>query len=107
MGLTVGCLAWVPELQLLASGSADKMIRLWDLTTGSCNKVLEGHTGTVRCLVWMPEPQLLASWGDLSHTIRLWGPTTGSCNSVLEGHTNHVTSLEWIPELQLARLRVC
>ena len=28
----------------LASGSADKSVFIWDLTTGSCVRVLQGHT---------------------------------------------------------------
>ena len=28
----------------LASGSRDKTIRVWDLSSGVCDRVLEGHT---------------------------------------------------------------
>jgi len=32
---------------LLASGSNDKTIRLWEVSTGNCLKTLEGHTDWV------------------------------------------------------------
>ena len=32
---------------LIISGSNDKTIRIWDINTGKCLKVLEGHTDSV------------------------------------------------------------
>ena len=38
------CVARVNE-QGLVTGSADRTLRVWNLTTGACSKVLSGHTG--------------------------------------------------------------
>jgi len=35
------------EGSLIISASKDETIRIWDVETGDCLKVLEGHTGTV------------------------------------------------------------
>ncbi len=32
------------------SGSSDNTIRLWDIESGSCLRVLEGHEELVRCI---------------------------------------------------------
>ena len=37
-----------PDGKHLASGSQDKMIRIWDVQDGSCQKVIEAH----RCELW-------------------------------------------------------
>lgn len=35
---------------LIVSGSTDRMLRVWNATTGDCIHTLYGHTSTVRCL---------------------------------------------------------
>ena len=55
---------------LLASGSGDKTIRLWDTKTGSLLGTLEGHGNTVWQVAFDPK-NLLASGSDDS-TIKLW-----------------------------------
>lgn len=49
----VYCLAFAPTGILLASGSFDNSIRLWDLANpaASCG-VLNGHSRGVNCLAW-------------------------------------------------------
>ena len=71
---------------LLVSGRADDTIRLWDVDTGECEKVLEGHKRCVLSLVVLPNG-LLAS-GSWDCTIRLWDVDTGECKEVLQGHTS-------------------
>jgi WD40 repeat protein len=35
----------------VVSGSDDKTLRVWDASSGACERVLEGHTGQV-CSAW-------------------------------------------------------
>lgn len=53
----------------LASGSADKTIRIWDITTGTSH-VLEKQTGRVFSLAILPDGRLASGSGDT--TIRIW-----------------------------------
>ncbi|MCJ1462809.1 hypothetical protein MMC07_001412 [Pseudocyphellaria aurata] len=79
---------------LLASGSWDQTIRLWDPTTGQEVQKMEGHTSKVNAVVFSQDDSLLAS-GSHDRTIRLWDPTTGQEVRKLEGHTSDVHSVRF------------
>ena len=67
----VRAVVFSPDGQLLASGSLDRTVRLWDTATGASRGTLEGHSGCVNAVVFSPDGQLLAS-GSYDHTVRLW-----------------------------------
>jgi WD40 repeat protein len=65
-------------------------VRVWDVDTGECVRVLSGHTYMVTSvssgIVDGSGRQLLAS-ASYDSTIRLWDAVTGECVRVLEGHS--------------------
>src|SRR5262249_35372710 len=69
----------------LASGGADRCVRLWDPATGKEKAVLRGHAGTVLSLAFSPDGKVLAS-GSADRTARLWEAATGKERAVLKGH---------------------
>jgi WD40 repeat protein len=74
--------------QLLASGSADKTVRLWDTHTWECVAVLEGHGSWVNSVAFSPDDLLLASASN-DGTVRLWdvvGRKAASPADVLRSH---------------------
>ncbi|KAJ3009881.1 Mitochondrial fission protein, partial [Thoreauomyces humboldtii] len=66
---SVECLDFDMPFGTLVTGSADKTIRVWDLSSHRCAAVLQGHTGWVRTV--QSKGQVLMS-GSGDHTIRQW-----------------------------------
>ncbi len=63
-------LAFHPQDKYLASGSDDRTVRVWDIKTGTCLKVIRGHTKWVRSVAFRKDGVLASSSQD--ETIRLW-----------------------------------
>ncbi|KAI6101288.1 quinon protein alcohol dehydrogenase-like superfamily [Pisolithus sp. B1] len=91
------CASFSPTGALLATGSGDTHVRLWDLNTETPSHTLVGHTGWVLCVEWDPLERKLASGGH-DGQVRLWDPKTGKpTGEAMKGHTKWVTSLAWEP----------
>ncbi len=100
----VWAVAYHPEGTMVASGSVDHTIRIWEIETGRMLRILRGHTDSVRCVAFSPDGQMLAS-GSTDRTIRLWNPKTGEFIRMLFGRYDHaVHSISFSPDgLMLAR----
>ena len=84
---TIYSIAISPNGQLLASGSADKTIKRWNLHTGQELRTLTGHSGAVYCVAISRDGQLLIS-GSTDNTIKLWDLLTGQELRTFTGHSD-------------------
>jgi WD40 repeat protein len=69
---------------LLASGSGDMTIRLWNTATGTLQLTIEGHSNWVRSVAFSTDGRLLAS-GSGDKIIRLWDTTADVPHQTLDG----------------------
>ncbi|CAN6605169.1 mitochondrial division protein 1 [Trichomonascus vanleenenianus] len=75
----------------LASGTADGIVRLWDLRSGQVIRSLIGHTGAVTCLQF--DDMHLAT-GSQDRSIRIWDLRTGSIFDAF-AYESPITSLHF------------
>jgi Tol biopolymer transport system component len=92
----VSSVAWNKEGTLLASGSGDKTVKIWDMSGGSFVEkcTLEGHSNWVNSVAWSPDGKTLAS-GSRDHTVRLWDVESGEEKGILKGYLGDVFSVAW------------
>ena len=72
---------------MLASGSTDKTVQLWDTNTGESLATLTGHLNGITALAFSPDGNTLAS-GSTDGTVRFWQTETGTLlANRITGHT--------------------
>lgn len=81
--LAVVSVALSADSSFLATGSRDKSVKLWELSTGREARSFLGHEMTVTCVAFSHDGKFLIS-GSNDKTIRIWDITTGKSISVLE-----------------------
>ncbi|HEX5442400.1 MAG TPA: c-type cytochrome domain-containing protein [Pirellulales bacterium] len=103
---TIHGVRFSPDGQLLATASADRLIKLFRVSDGSLVRTLEGHTHHVLGLAWQPDGKLLASCGG-DQTVKLWNIETGLCARTMRGDTyrlgeyrREVTSISFIGDTE-------
>ncbi|HLY26932.1 MAG TPA: WD40 repeat domain-containing protein, partial [Aggregatilineales bacterium] len=91
--------AFSPDGKTLVSGGADKIVRLWDVRTGSPTRILGGHSGQVTSVAFSPDGKTIAS-GSNDGAIWLWAPSGDSPRQVLN-QGNAVNNLSFSPSGKL------
>ncbi len=86
-------LDWSPDGRYLASGGADRAIRLWD-AAGKPQGAWQAHGRGVSALAWSAAGHVLAS-GGFDHQVMLWNPATRARPLICEGHQDEIRHLAW------------
>jgi WD40 repeat protein/tRNA A-37 threonylcarbamoyl transferase component Bud32 len=80
---TIASLAYAPDNRLLAAGSTDGVVRLWDMSTRAICNVFRGHTAQVECVAYAPDGRQIAS-ASADGTVKLWDPRTRQDSEALQ-----------------------
>lgn len=79
---------------MIASGSDDKIIRLWDIATGkSLPNTLAGHHNYVYSIAFSPKGNMLVS-GSYDEAVFLWDVRTARLMRSLPAHSDPVSSVD-------------
>uniref|UniRef100_A0A0K0DH24 Small ribosomal subunit protein RACK1 n=1 Tax=Angiostrongylus cantonensis TaxID=6313 RepID=A0A0K0DH24_ANGCA len=86
--------------QFALSGSWDKTLRLWDLTTGQSTRQFSSHTKDVLSVAFSGDNRQIVS-GSRDRTIKLWN-TLAQCKYTIteDCHTDWVSTVRFSPSLR-------
>ncbi len=89
--------AFSPDGKILATGSKDKTILLWNTKTWKTRPPLEGHSGEVIGLAFSPDGTQLASVSSTRDdcAVRLWDVETASTKKTLGGASVGMWGVVW------------
>jgi WD40 repeat protein len=93
-GHTGAVLALAVHGDLLASGGADRTIRVWRGKT--LLRTITNHWDSVQALAFSPDGKYLAS-GSADRTVRIWQPEIGRLVRIVRAHEGTVQDLVWTP----------
>jgi WD40 repeat protein len=91
--------AFSPDRRRLVSASADRTLRLWDVTTGQpVGQPLHGHDDEVSSVAFSPDGRWLDS-ASHDRTLRIWDADTGQpVGQPLRGHDGPVFGVAFSPD---------
>jgi WD40 repeat protein len=92
---TVYGITFSPDNKMIATASADKFIKVWEMPSGKFVKSFEGHTHHVLDVGWMADGKLLASAGG-DNTVKVWDFEKGEQARTINAHGKQVTRLMFI-----------
>ena len=88
----ITALAFAPDGKILATGSSDGKICLWDTATDKVIFRLEGDKDCVYAVAFAPDSKLLATAGT-GNLVIVWNPGTGKEVRRLKGHEDKIAAL--------------
>ncbi|KAK0627383.1 WD40-repeat-containing domain protein, partial [Immersiella caudata] len=88
-----------PDSTLLASGSMDETVAIWDALTGSLLKRINNQSSGVNTVAFSPDGSLIAT-GAVDRMVRLWNVHSKSkkLHAMLDGHLCCINPVRFSPD---------
>jgi WD40 repeat protein/tRNA A-37 threonylcarbamoyl transferase component Bud32 len=83
----VWCVSFHPTNGTIASGGADRHVRIWDATTGLERENFRAAASRVNAVSFSPDGKLLAT-GSLDGPVGIWDATSAAPTKILRGHAD-------------------
>lgn len=96
-GDVVHGLAFSPDGQRLASCGYDRLVKLWETSTGKLIRDLKDHSDAVYGVCFSPDGKLLASAG-ADRAVKVWDVESGIRLYTLSESTDWVYAVAWSPD---------
>ncbi len=98
--LGVAAVTFSPDNKLLASGSVDNTVKLWDTSARQELRTLKGPISKIGAVAFSPNGKWLAA-GGVEGEIHLWDVITGRDGPSFAGHTLKILALAFSPDNRL------
>ncbi len=90
--------AFSPKSDVLAAGSREGMVFVWDVAGGKLLRKFQAQQSEVHCLAFSADGKWLASGAGRTGEVRLWNVADGKQVRVLGGHAGWVWSVAFSPD---------
>ncbi|KAF9623404.1 hypothetical protein IFM89_001950 [Coptis chinensis] len=88
---SVMCVGLSPSVPLLATGSLDENLIIWDMQNFVARFTCVHEVG-VSCLAWLGKSQYIAT-GCVDGKVLVWDSISGNCGKIFNGHLHNIASL--------------
>src|SRR5258707_1268312 len=93
--MPVLAIAYSPDGKYIASASRDKLIKIWEVSTGRTIHTLAGHSYFVLSVAFSPDGKYIASCSK-DKTLKVWEAKSGKLLHTLE-HADELSSVTYLP----------
>ncbi len=93
----IQALVFSPDGKWLATCSYDRLIKIWETSTGNLLRTLKDHSDAVYGLAFRPDGKLLASVA-ADRSVKIWDPANGARLYSLGDSTDWVYAVAWSPD---------
>ncbi len=89
-------IAFSPKGDIVATGTVERVVKLWDIRSGECIGTLKGHTYPVLALAFSPDGDKIVS-GSGDTTLAIWDVGNQRQLQQMKGHGFYVVAVDWDP----------